>query len=127
MEVPQVWLERETTVLEQGFRRFGADGKEEIHIVGELDDYLRDAAERKRVQRMMNVLFPHTPNQARLPLNSELVEAWQRNLRSRRGLEGMAWEDCPEAMEAADKLVGLTGLVPGDDDDLSMAASSGVL
>lgn len=127
VEAPQVWLERETTVLEQGFQRFGTDGKEEIQIVDELDDYLRDAAERKRVQRMMNVWFPHTPNQARLPVNGEFVAAWQRNLRSRRGIEGMAWEDCPEAMEAADKLVGLTGLVPGDDDDLSMAASSGVL
>jgi CRISPR-associated endonuclease/helicase Cas3 len=127
VEVPQVWLARETTVLEQGVHRFGADGKEEIHIFGELDDYLCDIAERKRVQRMMNVWFPHTPNQGRLPVNEEFVAAWQRNLRSRRGIEGMAWEDCPEAMAAADKLVGLTGLAPGDDDDLSLAASSGVL
>lgn len=127
VEVAQVWLARETTVLEQGFQRFGPDGREEIHIFGELDDYLRDAADRKRVRRMMNVLFPHTPHQASLPANGELVAAWQRNLRSRRGIEGMAWEDCPEAMAAADKLVGLTGLAPGDDDDLSMAASSGVL
>lgn len=127
VDVPQVWLARETTVLEQGIQRFGPDGKEEIHVFGELDDYLRDAAERKRVQRTMNALFPHTPDPVSLPVNGELVAAWQRNLRDRRGIEGMAWEDCPEAMEAADKLVGLTGLVPGDDDDLSMAASSGVL
>ena len=127
VEVPQIWLQRETTVLEQGFQRFGVDGKEEIHIVGELDDYLHDPAGRKRVQPMMTVLFPHTPNQARLPVNGEFIAAWQRNLRGRNGIEGMAWEDYPDAMAAADQLVGMTGLVPGDDDDLSLAASSGVL
>lgn len=76
---------------------------------------------------MMTVLFPHTSNQAHLPVNGELVAAWQRNLRGRQGIEGMAWEDFPEAMEAADKLVGMTGLVPGDDDDLSLDTNSSVL
>ena len=127
VEVPQVWLQRETTALERGVLRCGPDGREEIRIFGELDGCLRDVAERQRVQRTMNVWFPHTPNPARLPVNGELVAAWQRAFRSRRGIEGMAWEDCPETMAAADKLVGLTGLVPGDDDDLSMAASGGVL
>ncbi|HRD49745.1 MAG TPA: DEAD/DEAH box helicase [Candidatus Contendobacter sp.] len=127
VEVPQIWLQRETTILEHGIHQIGRDDKEEIHISGELDDYLRDAAERKRVQRMMTVLFPHTSNQAHLPVNGELVAAWQRNLRGRQGIEGMAWEDFPEAMEAADKLVGMTGLVPGDDDDLSLDTNSSVL
>jgi hypothetical protein len=39
----------------------------------------------------------------------------------------MAWDDYPEAMAAAEKLVRLTGLVPSDDDTLSLAASHCVL
>ncbi len=126
VEVDQIWLERETTVLERGLHRLGADGRDELHIMGELDDYLREEKQYS-AKRMVTVYFPHTEHSARLPANAELVDAWCRELNGRHGIAGMAWEDYPEAMAAAEKLVRLTGLVPGDDEDLSLAASSGVL
>ena len=126
VEVDQVWLERETTVLERGLHRPGADGQDEIHITGELDDYLREEKQ-FLVKRMVTAYFPHTEHSASLPANVELVDTWCRDLNDRNSIEGMAWEDYPEAMAAAEKLVRLTGLVPGDDEDISLAASSGVL
>lgn len=128
LDAEQVWLARETTVLERGIQRTGADGKEEILLLGggDIDDYLLDPQERKRVQRTATIYFPHTPNPVRSPVNAELVEAWCRKLREKRGIEGLAWDSDSEAMNAAETLVKLTGLVPSDEDDLSMAASSGV-
>lgn len=127
MDIEQVWLARETTVLDHGIRRTGSDNKEEILLLeGDIDDYLLDWQERKRVQRTATVYFPHTPNSVQLPVNAELVEAWCRKLRDKRGFEGLAWDSDSEAMNAAETLVKLTGLVPSDEDDLSMAASSGV-
>jgi len=126
VEVDQVWLERETTALERGLHRPGADGKDEIHITGELDDYLREEKQ-YLVKRMVTVYFPHTEHSASLPATVELVDAWCRELNDRNSIEGMAWEDYPDAMAAAEKLVRMTGLVPSDDEDISLAASSGVL
>jgi hypothetical protein len=35
-----------------------------------------------------------------------------------------AWDDHPEAMKAAELLVSLTGLIPGNDADLSASTTS---
>lgn len=126
MDVEQLWLARETVVLDRGSRQVGADGKDEIRIFGDLDDYLLDPQERKRVKRTATYYFPNTPHGKGLDVNGELVDAWCRLLRDRRGGEGLAWDSNPEAMEAAERLVQMTGLVPGDEDDLSMAASSSI-
>jgi len=124
-EADVVWLQRETTILDRYPLQFGADGREEVRISGNLDDYLREQRERGR--RMVTVYFPHTDQTARLAAGDELVETWCRNLKGQQGPEGVAWDDYPEAMAAAEKLVRLTGLVPSDDDSLSLAACSSVL
>ncbi len=126
MDVEQLWLARETSILDRGHQQYGADGKDEIRIFGDLDDYLLDPQERKRVKRTATFYFPNTPHGQGLTVNGELVDAWCRLLRERRGGEGMAWDSDPEAMAAAEKLVQMTGLVPGDEDVFSMAASNGI-
>lgn len=128
LEVDQVWLARETSVYSHGIEQPGTDGREEIRLLdGDLDDYLLSPPERKRVERRATVYFPNTSFTESLKANGELVDAWCRELENRRGTKGLAWDSHPEAMKAAKELVQCTGLVPGDEDDLSMAAHSGVL
>jgi hypothetical protein len=127
VEVEQTWLARETTVLECGLQRLGAGGQTEIHLFGDLEDYLLDRKDRRRVARTVTAYFPHAQETARLRADRDLVEEWCRRLADRHGIEGMAWEDHRDAMAAAERLVRLTGLVPCDDEDLSMAAGHRVL
>lgn len=124
VQVDPIFLARETEILDRLPVTDGPNGPE-IRLSGMLEDYLRE--ERVPQQRMVTVHFPHTANSAELKLGPTLVDDWCRNLQGRGGDAGMAWDDFPEAMAAAEKLVRLTGLVPGDDDSLSVAASSGVL
>lgn len=124
VHVDPIFLARETEILDRLPCMDGPDGPE-IRLSGMLEDYLRD--ERAPQQRMVTVYFPHTANSAELKVGATLVDDWCRNLQGRGGDAGMAWDDFPEAMEAAEKLVRFTGLVPSDDDSLSVAASSSVL
>ncbi len=129
VEVDQVWLARETTILQHGIRQTSADGRDEIQLLdegGDIDDYLLTPRERKRVKRTATVYFPHTSHTESLVADGELVDAWCRKLEERRGFKGIAWDDHPGAMKAATQLVQYTGLVPGDEDDLSMATHSAV-
>ncbi|ADE15988.1 DEAD/DEAH box helicase domain protein [Nitrosococcus halophilus Nc 4] len=124
IEVDPAFLERETTILDLPMLE-GPQGQPEVRLQDELEDHLRD--QRQLAQRLVTVYFPHTGDSAQLSAGEGLVDAWCRALRGRRGPSAMAWDDYPEAMAAAEKLVRLTGLVPSDDDTLSLAASHCVL
>lgn len=124
IEVDSTFLERETTILDLPILD-GPRGQPEVRLQGDLEDYLRD--KRQPAQRMITVYFPHTGDSAQLKADDGLVDAWCRAFRRRSGPAAMAWDDFPEAMAAAEKLVRLTGLVPSDDDTISLAASSCIL
>ncbi|MBK1699809.1 DEAD/DEAH box helicase [Thiococcus pfennigii] len=119
-DYPGVWLKRETSV----FERFPLID-DEIRIQGSLDDYWRDAPDRNAKRRWM-CHFPHTSEICSLPCDGRLVEAWCREIENVDHY-AVDWEDYPEALEAAKKLVRLTGLVPGHDPDISLDAVCGVL
>lgn len=126
IEVDALWLRRETDIPDRFPARQASDGKDEIHLPGSLDDHLLE--ERNRVRPMVTVFFPHTRYTAQLPKDNDLIDTWCRNLKGRGGPEAaLAWDDFPEAMRAAEKLVRSTGLVVSDDDTLSMASGSLVL
>jgi len=126
LDVDTLWLRRETGITERLSACLGSDGREEFHLLGSLEDYLLD--ERNRIRPTVMAYFPHTQQTAALLRDNELVDAWCRNLNG-RGIPSaaMAWEDFPEAMRAAEKLVRSTGLVVCDDDTLSLASGSLVL
>lgn len=126
IEVDALWLRRETDIPDRFPARQGQDGKDEICLPGSLDDHLLE--ERHRVRPMVTVFFPHTRHSAQLPKDNDLIDAWCRNLKGRGGPEAaLAWDDFPEAMAAAEKLVRGTGLVVSDDDTLSLGSGSLVL
>lgn len=126
IEVEALWLRRETDIPDRFPARQGQDGKDEIHLPASLDVHLLE--ERHRVQPAVMALFPHTPYKARLLKGNDLIDAWCRNLKGRGTPEAaLAWDDFPEAMQAAEKLVRGTGLVVSDDDSLSLASGSLVL
>ena len=107
--VAERWLQRYTSILDHYPIVFGADGEEEIHISGKLGNHLNQ--NRKFVAATRSVLFPHLPFSMILKDDAYLVENWRRIFKKRTGVEAMAWEEYPEAMAAAEKLVALTGLV----------------
>lgn len=126
IEVEGLWLRRETDIPERFPARQGTDGKDEIRLPGSLDDHLLE--ERNRVRPLVTVYFPHTRYTAQLPKDNDLIDAWCRNLKGRGEPQAaLAWDDFPEAMQAAEKLVRSTGLMVSDDDVLSMAPGSLVL
>jgi CRISPR-associated endonuclease/helicase Cas3 len=125
MHVPELWLRRSTDILERFPLVFSdRDGLEEVRITGDLNDWIRD--ERRFVEAKKKVIFPHTPYSLVLKDDSSIVDEWCRRLKDSSGHNSDAWQEFPEAMAAAEKLVRLTGLVVGDDDDLELDAISGV-
>ncbi|MBK1649036.1 DEAD/DEAH box helicase [Rhabdochromatium marinum] len=119
-DYPGVWLKRETCVLD----RFPLID-DEIRITGSVDDYWRDEPDRNAKRRWI-CHFPHTSETRSLPFDDRLVEAWCREIENVDHY-AVDWDDYPEALEAAKKLVRLTGLVPGHDPDISLDAVSSVL
>jgi len=119
------WLERETDLLDRYPVTIGDDGEEELHIEGRLNDAFR--GERRYVPATRTVLFPHTDQVATLEDDGRLPERWCHELRHGRDAQD-AWADYKSAMEAAETLTRITGLVVTDDDDtLSMESSHGLL
>lgn len=119
-DYPEVWLKRETSV----FERFPLI-EDEIRIQGSVDDYWRDEPDRNAKRRWM-CHFPHTSETCALPFDGRLVDAWCREIENVDHY-AVDWEEHPEALEAAKKLVRLTGLVPGHDPEIPVDAVSGVL
>lgn len=119
-DYPEVWLKRETTLLD----RFPLID-DAFHIQGSVDDYWRDAPDRDAQRRWM-CHFPHTSEIVSLPLDGRLVDAWCREIVNVDHY-AIDWDEHPEALEAARKLVRLTGLVPGHDPDIPVESVSGVL
>ncbi|AHF05430.1 hypothetical protein MARPU_06000 [Marichromatium purpuratum 984] len=119
-DYPRVWLQRETEVFERGI-----ETGDEIHIQGGLDDYWREDKDR-HAKRDWICHFPHTTRTLRLPCDERLVNRWCDELEDIDPYE-FDWEDHPQALEAVQKLVRLTGLVPGHDPEISLDAVSGVL
>ncbi len=107
------WLRRFSGILDHYPLVFGADGEEEIHIPGRLTDHLE--MDRPFVPATRSALFPHTPFPEVLKDDAYLVESWRRVFRKTVGVAAMAWDEYPEAMKAAEKLVALTGLVVSED------------
>ncbi len=104
------------------------NGEEYFQLQGELDDELLSPEEKNRISRRLSVCMPHTNRCYELEMNAGLVREWIRHLKNMRDPDTeYAWECCPEAMQAAEQLVSLTGLVPGGDVDLSASATSLVM
>lgn len=119
-DYPEVWLKRETTVCE----RFPLI-EDEIRIQGSVDDYWRDEPDRNAKRRWM-CHFPHTSETCALPFDGHLVDAWCREIENVDHY-AIDWDEHPEALEAAKKLVRFTGLVPGHDPDIPVDALSVIL
>lgn len=120
---PELWLRRNSDILDRYPLVAADDGEEELRINGTLQSHLLE--ERRFVQAVRNARFPHTEYTLPITDDAFLVDTWRREFRKQTGPESMAWELYPEAMEAAEKLVRLTGLVVSDDTELD--ANSGVL
>ena len=122
VKADELWLERETHVME----RFPVDAAlGEVRIAGYLEDHLREIQDRSRRRRWL-ALFPHTGVRSEIVLDEGAVETWCR-LVDRIDPYGFAAQDHPGALKAARDLVRLTGLVPGDDPEISVDAQHGVL
>lgn len=114
MLVPELWLRRETDVLDRFPLVFSErDEIEEVCITGDLNSWIND--ERRFVQARKTVIFPHTQYTAEVPDNASLVDEWCRAFKDTLGADSDAWDEYPEAMAAAEELVRLTGLVVTDD------------
>ena len=103
------------------------DANDELYfqLQADLEHYLLD--EKNRASRRLTVYFPHTKRTVELEASAGLLREWVRHLQDRRGFSGdteAAWDDYPEAMQAAELLVSLTGLIPGNDTDLSASTTS---
>jgi len=103
----ELWLRRNTDILERFPLLMGEDGEEEIRISGKLGDYLLDKS--NFVKAVRNVCFPHSPYTALLADDAFIAENWR--LEFRKNSDSPAWDLYPEAMAAAEKLVCLTGLI----------------
>ncbi|MEB4591402.1 hypothetical protein VSS37_10465 [Candidatus Thiothrix sp. Deng01] len=126
LQVDRVWLERETAVMQRYPAQLDAQEREYFQLPGELDDELLE--QKNRASRKLTVYFPHTSRTLDLEAGNSLLREWLQRLKDRRDMDAeAAWEDHPEAMQAAEKLVSLTGLVPGGDMDLAASAASLVL
>jgi len=124
IHVSRLWLARETDLLQ--FWQEDEEGNEYYAITGELDDYLLD--DKNRASRELETYFPHKPDVATLTADAGLVNNWCRLLLDKRDMDTeYALEDCPKAMQAAEKIVRLTGLVPSDESVLSDAAMTGII
>lgn len=122
LQVDRVWLERETDIARSLPLQINAQEQAYFQLQGELDDYLLN--DKNRVSRRLEVYFPHTKRSKELEGNSALCGEWRKHLNDQRDPDTeAAWEDYPEAMQAAEQLVALTGLIPSSDTELSASTT----
>ncbi len=109
----EMWLRRNSDILDRFPLIMGEDGIEEVRIRGKLGTNLLE--KKKFIKATQSVRFPHTLYAITLMDDVFIVESWCREFRNLSGPESMAWELYTEAMEAAEKLVRLTGLIVSED------------
>jgi superfamily II DNA or RNA helicase len=123
LQIDRVWLERETDIMRRFPPRYDAREQAYFQLQGELDDYLLD--DKNRAMRRLDVYFPHTKRSLELESNNHLISEWRKVLTNQRDDDTeAAWEDYPEAMQAAEQLVVLTGLIPSSDTQISASTAS---
>lgn len=123
LQIDRVWLERETDIMRRFPPRYDAREQAYFQLQGELDDYLLD--DKNRAMRRLDVYFPHTKRSLELENNNRLISEWRKVLTNQRDDDTeAAWEDYPEAMQAAEQLVVLTGLIPSSDTEISASTAS---
>jgi hypothetical protein len=124
--VDRVWLERETDIMTRITGQYDANDELSFQLQADLEHYLLD--EKNRASRRLMVYFPHTKRTGELEASAGLLREWVKHLQNKRDMDAeAAWDDYPEAMKAAELLVSLTGLIPGNDTDLSASTTSLVL
>lgn len=122
LQIERVWLERETDIMRRFPPRYDEREQAYFQLQGELDDYLLD--DKNRAMRRLDVYFPHTKRSIELESNNRLISEWRKVLSQRDDDTEAAWEDYPEAMQAAEQLVVLTGLIPSSDTEISASTAS---
>lgn len=123
LQVDRVWLERETDIMTRITGQYDANDELYFQLQADLEHYLLD--EKNRASRRLTVYFPHTKRTVELEASAGLLREWVKHLQNKRDMDAeAAWDDYPEAMKAAELLVSLTGLIPGNDTDLSASTTS---
>lgn len=119
----ELWLQRNTDILERYPLLIAEDGEEEVMIPNRLSDHLLDDVQ--FVKATCKASFPHTQQTVLLNDDAFLVKAWCSEFSKKEGAESLTWDLYPQAMNAALKLVQLTGLVVRD--DAKSVSETGVL
>lgn len=118
------WLRQQTDILESTPITIDSSGEEELCLEGKLEEGLLHSY--RYISRLRTVRFPHTEINITIEDNGFFPDQWRRELRRHREA-AEAWEDFPESMAAAEKLVMYTGLVVTVDEELPVEAHSLVL
>jgi hypothetical protein len=121
LRVPTAKLARHTDILLRYPIRY--DGQEaELVIEGTLESRL---TERQRFVERVTAVFPHEEGTRAVEDDADAVRAWCQALRQPRSARGQdALDDAPQAIDAAERLVRLTGLIPTDDEEALDAAGA---
>ena len=85
----------------------------EVVIPGRLSDHFLEDVQ--FVQATCKASFPHTQQTVLQNDDAFLVKTWCSEFSKKEGAESLAWNLYPQAMDAALKLVQLTGLIVRDD------------
>jgi len=121
IQVGQQWLARETDILHQFPLQEDVSGHEFHQLYGDLDDYLLES--KNSSKRYITCYFPHTLQSFEIETGAEMVKQWCKIIKDIRDFDTeFAWEDCPEAMQAAETLTRLTQLIAGDEAKIADAS-----
>jgi hypothetical protein len=111
LRVPLVKLARYTDVLLRYPLRYDGD-EMEIVIDGALENR---RGERQRFVERITAVFPHEEATRAIEHGADAIRAWCTALRQPKSSCGeQALYDAPEAIDAAERLVRLTGLIPSN-------------
>lgn len=110
--ISEIWLRRNTDLLDRFPILINDDGQEEIQIHDDIfRDYLFTEKECPYIKAVRTLRFPHTEYLEIFEDNPSLVKNWCNALQD----ESSAWDFYPEEMKAVKKLVQLTGILVGDE------------
>lgn len=112
-----LWLQRETNITTAFPLQSDDKGNEFYQLYGELPDYFVD--KKNQVKRMIDGCFPHRQGSVPIEVKKGMQKEWSRHLHDERDADTeFVWDDFPKAMQAADDLVRLTGMIPGDESEV---------